>query len=655
MNKCLTCFIFILYSFLLTAQTTSKVDSLENRLNHPISASEKIEIIQLFTKYLNTQKDSIKLQSFYAKGLDIAQDAKDPYLISKIYGEYSILYYNNYNIKKAIEYVNKAEDAVKKAQGKEAEDFHMDLLYRKGTYLGAQGNIEEQQEYYLALIPKGEEAKNYKVLSNVHIGLGTLYYNQKEHTNSEKYFLKALGDLEKMEAPSRSFSNVYLKLAMLKLDLGEIDKVAMYLEKAKNDVENKVVSIVSQANYYNYLGRVQRIKKQDDLALISYHKSLELARSYGNIHSITNNLIELGGIYRDQKLYKKAHPYYAEFLEITKNIEDQSLRLTALKNMGRLENELGNYSQAFQNLNEYITLSDSLREVDVTQKILQLEKQFESAQKEQKITKLQLENERKEWQIKQNFLWILACIISIIVLGALTILLYRNTRNQRLLIEQEKNIHQMELGRIEQKNQINILSSLIQGTETERQRLGRDLHDGLGGLLSGIKLKINNLNSDTSAVLQSEVKADLDEVIQEMRFISQSLLPDLLAKYGLEVALEQYCKRLSKSDIVIEFQSIHYKGLADKEKELMFYRIAQELINNAMKHANANEIFVQLQQNDQEISLTVEDDGVGWDNAEISEGSGLMNLKNRVNFLKGNLEISSKIGDGTSAYINIPV
>lgn len=655
MNKCLTSLIFILYSFLLTAQTTSKVDSLENRLKQPISASEKIEIIQLLTKYLNTQKDSVQLQNLYATGLEIAQDAKDPFLTSKIYGEYSILYYNNYNIAKAIEYVNKAEDAIKKAQGKEAEDFHMDLMYRKGTYLGAQGNVEEQQAYYLALIPKGEEAKNYKVLSNVHIALGTLYYNQKEFTNSEKYFLKALEDLKKMDAPSRSFSNVYLKLAMLKLDSEEMDKVAMYLEKAKNDVENKVVSIVSQANYYNYLGRVQRKNKQEDLALVSYQKSLELARSYGNLHSITNNLIELGGIYRDQKLYEKAHPYYKEFLEITKEMENPSMRLTAYKNMGRLENELGNYSQAYQNLNEYIILSDSLREVDVTQKILQLEKQFESAQNEQKITQLQLENERKEWQIKQNFLWILACIISIIILGALTLLLYRNTRNQRLLIEQEKNIHQMELGRIEQKNQINILSSLIQGTETERQRLGRDLHDGLGGLLSGIKLKINNLNSDTSAVLQSEVKADLDEVIQEMRFISQSLLPDLLAKYGLEVALEQYCKRLSKSDLVIEFQSIHYKGMADKEKELMFYRIAQELINNALKHAQAKEIFVQLQQNDEEVFLTVEDDGIGWENAEISEGSGLMNLKNRVNFLKGNLEISSKIGDGTSAYINIPV
>jgi two-component system NarL family sensor kinase len=140
-----------------------------------------------------------------------------------------------------------------------------------------------------------------------------------------------------------------------------------------------------------------------------------------------------------------------------------------------------------------------------------------------------------------------------------------------------------------------------------------------------------------------------------MRFISQSLLPDLMEKYGLSSALEQYCARLSSHQLKIDFQSVNFEGFSDKEKELMFYRIAQELVNNAVKHAEAQEIFVQLQQSDQQVFLTVEDDGIGWEEDKMENGSGWNNLKHRINFLKGNLEYTSQKGEGTSVYINCPV
>jgi two-component system NarL family sensor kinase len=639
-------------------QNYSQIDSLKNVINTDNNPKNQFDALLELGKKLNPQKDSVEILDYIDRALKIAHDSKDKLMEAKVYGEKSILNYNNYNIQNALLNISKAEDLIKNNNDKETEEYRMSLMYMKGTYLGAQGNVEEQQAYYLKIIPIVEKAKSYKVLSNVYLGLGTLYFNQKEYLNSEKYFLKTIEVLKQMDAPSRNFSNTYLKLALLKIEDGKIADAEQYLIQAKEDVEKEIVSPVSQSNFYNYWGKIQGNKKEYQKALVSFQKSLDLAKPQGNVHAISNNLREIAKIYMDQKEYQKARPYLLEYYDVTKELDDQSMTLGALKYLSRVENKLGNHASAFHYLSQYVAINDSIKSEEVTQKILQLEKQFETAQKEQQITQLQLENERKEWKIKQTSLWIIACISAILILGALTLLLYRNSRNQKLLNQQEKALHDYNLHQIEQKHQIEMLSSLMQGAETERQRLGRDLHDGLGGLLSGIKLKLNSLHSSEQTdqeSLESEVKTDLDGAIQEMRFISQSLLPDLMEKYGLSSALEQYCARLSSHQLKIDFQSVNFEGFSDKEKELMFYRIAQELVNNAVKHAEAQEIFVQLQQSDQQVFLTVEDDGIGWEEDKMENGSGWNNLKHRINFLKGNFEYTSQKGEGTSVYINCPV
>ncbi|MEO6189083.1 MAG: ATP-binding protein, partial [Saprospiraceae bacterium] len=188
-----------------------------------------------------------------------------------------------------------------------------------------------------------------------------------------------------------------------------------------------------------------------------------------------------------------------------------------------------------------------------------------------------------------------------------------------------------------------------------------DLHDSLGGLLSTIKLRYDKLiydnNSVTSSPEHHKVHDLIDEACSEIRNIAHDLKPGALEELGLIDAIQDMLNRYDNSETVIIFQ--HY-GLEneksiDSEIAIYAYRIIQELVNNASKHAFAKEILVQLSKNEQQLEIIVEDDGQGYDEQLIKKGMGLENIKSRVHYLKGELSVKSENGAGTSTYIVIPL
>jgi signal transduction histidine kinase len=196
--------------------------------------------------------------------------------------------------------------------------------------------------------------------------------------------------------------------------------------------------------------------------------------------------------------------------------------------------------------------------------------------------------------------------------------------------------------------------------ETERSRLAKDLHDGLGGMLSGIKLTLGSipgnmvLTGDNTIVLAKAI-GQLDNTITEMRRVAHSMMPEALLRFGLSEAIQDYCDGINESKLVkMKFTQIGLNQPLEKPVEIILYRIVQELTNNAIKHAMANNIFIQLNKHEQGLTLTVEDDGKGFDITQIKKGDGLQNVQSRVDYLKGNMEIHSKTGDGSGFTIEIP-
>ena len=196
--------------------------------------------------------------------------------------------------------------------------------------------------------------------------------------------------------------------------------------------------------------------------------------------------------------------------------------------------------------------------------------------------------------------------------------------------------------------------------ETERSRLAKDLHDGLGGLLSGIKLTLSSVADkvpEKNTPLFIKANNQLDTAIREMSRVAHNMMPEALLKFGLGEAIQDYCDGINESNLVkMKYTQIGSLQMLDQSTEIVLYRIIQELTNNALKHAAAKNIFIQITTHEQGLSITLEDDGKGFDTKVLPDagGSGLRNVAARVDYLKGSIDFKTEKGNGCSVTMEVP-
>lgn len=214
------------------------------------------------------------------------------------------------------------------------------------------------------------------------------------------------------------------------------------------------------------------------------------------------------------------------------------------------------------------------------------------------------------------------------------------------------------------KLETDLLNAVVEGQEGERRRLAKDLHDGLAPLLSSAKLNLEALNDNLDKIpgdkhkFFNNVKSLLDTAMGEARTMSHNLLPRGLEDFGLPAALKNLCDKVSDANQVrINFYNVGIHGRLEKAVELSLYRIAQELINNALRHSGAAEITVQLIRHVDSLLLMSEDDGKGFNpqrSRRRSGGFGLKNIESRVKSLNGKFHIDSSKEGGTLISVEIP-
>ena len=226
--------------------------------------------------------------------------------------------------------------------------------------------------------------------------------------------------------------------------------------------------------------------------------------------------------------------------------------------------------------------------------------------------------------------------------------------------EVEKVEAQQALRLLTERQEFDRYKSMTEAREGERDRIAKDLHDGVGGLLAGVRISLANilnrltLKSDDQLVFVRSLDM-LDGSVQELRRVAHALKPPSLQVFGLKAALRDYVEAVnSMKAIKAVFQVIGEEHKFESDQELVIYRIIQELVNNILRHAQATECLVQLAYQEDQFSITVEDNGKGFDVTKKSSGMGWGNIRQRVEFLKGNLDLNSSEGNGTSIQINIP-
>ena len=255
---------------------------------------------------------------------------------------------------------------------------------------------------------------------------------------------------------------------------------------------------------------------------------------------------------------------------------------------------------------------------------------------------------------KNNFNYIL--IASATTLLIISLLSYRNYK-------QKQKLQQLRINELETEKQLTATEAVLKGEEQERTRLAKDLHDGLGGLLSGVKFYLSKMKDnliitpDNMAVFERSLDM-IDTSIKELRRVAHNMMPEMLTKFGLDEALKEYCNTLNATRLLtVKYQSLGMDARLDKSIEIIVYRIIQELLNNILKHASASEAFVQLIRETNRLNVVVEDNGNGFDTTllEKSKGAGWMNIRSRVDYLKGQLDIHSEPAKGTLVNIEFNI
>jgi signal transduction histidine kinase len=223
-----------------------------------------------------------------------------------------------------------------------------------------------------------------------------------------------------------------------------------------------------------------------------------------------------------------------------------------------------------------------------------------------------------------------------------------------------KQLSKQRFALLQKEQEMKQLKALIAGEEKERKRISQELHDGLGAVLATVKMRISSISDKSPNIINNDnyLKAEelIDEACQTVRDISHRMTPFILEQNGLEYAISELCLTISQTQkIEIHFNPYQIDLIESDILKITIYRVTQELVKNIIKHAEATEVIVQVTVEDENIEVLVEDDGKGFDTTQIKGGIGLDNIRSRVEYLKGSLEIESEINKGSTFLINLPL
>lgn len=502
---------------------------------------------------------------------------------------------------------------------------------------------------------------------------------------AEQFYLQAIATFNKNKESMLNKSNLsYAAINLANLYTEFNPEKAMQYAQLANKVSLETGDPIHIASSFGILAELAIQDKNYDLAKSYFLKaSMEIGKSPVRDHNIELSILEsLSRVSEEQGNYKEALTYYKSYvdkyksvydqekLDITKRLESQFEKERQEQKYIKLQLESDKKAQQIKLINilraQREQVYNNLKLVEENQRERLKFSELESEKKEQQLRLAKLETQQKNNDIN-SYKKLLAFkekintyyIVFIFIFIVLIFLLLYAYKQRVKSIKQRDELHALAMEKEKQNSKISTLTALLEGQEKERGRLARDLHDGLGGLLSGTKLQLSILDPHQSENIEEGISKSINQIdgaVEELRRVAHNLMPDLLMKYGLVTAIQEFASRMSNSALNIHTEFINYSNSITEEKQLLIYRVIQELVNNAIKHAKASEIIIQISEEDNVLHLTVEDDGKGFDlaNLDFRKTAGFHNIESRVQFLKGTMNITSQLNIGTSIELQIP-
>ena len=493
------------------------------------------------------------------------------------------------------------------------------------TLYGSIGNLYNIQdknllaiEYYQKAMPIFEKYGWRESLTILHHNIAELYLVIGNSDEAERHYRSAIeqgrttGDSLMMALPLKGLVKIYIDRDDYQRAQQTIEPAYAYYHAHRDE---------EPGDYAEVLAALTRMN------LMSGHEDLTQAKAYArealdvvNDEMMTETRCDVFAAAAMVEMKAKNWRTALQYALQSIHENDQEATFSDVGSYELLANiymQLGNMEEASRYIRKVRILMEQFSTQNYQSSISQMEVLYNTEKKQKLIEQL---NREKQWHLWAGIL----LSASLLLLALAFFLLWRSVRLQRRTA---------------------LFKARFDGEVDERRRIARDLHDGLGGMLTMLRLKIEG---DAS---KSELLKQLGDTATELRRVAHHLMPEQLLKNGLTVSLQ---------DLAISVPGAHFSHFGSNDRlsqdlEVVLYRCAYELVNNAIKHAHADRIDIQLMQEDGQVALTVSDNGRGLESESPQGGIGLQNIRERISHYQGTMHIVSGKEQGTETNIILPI
>ena len=593
-----------------------------------IAANQVVDLIGFHNNFLGKPKEGLILFNTYFEKLKNGSSFK---AIGRLYLNAADSYYYTGDIDTSFEYYAITKDYALKA--KDQQLFGLGTLYtgynqsETGEFAEASISLKEASQIFTKL----KDTNNILAAKNA---LGILYSRNAFYQEAEKERKESILLIGKTER-YRSLTNLYFNAAEDNKRTGDFAKQLVNIKasflassKSKTSALTKPKILVQLIDAYCKSDSISQAKK--------YFEELNTLYLKDKTEELKEQIVKANRVIKfTTGDFKNAIKYSAELLSILKNkkahIGDIQVAEQYLANAYKKNGDELNYKKHIVN---YYIIKDSISGVQNIKSLAYYQTLYETEKRDHKIENqnasiglLSLQNKNK------NQLLIFGTLGLLLLFGG--ILLYRS-----FLSTQKRAMAQQVFSQ-----------ELIKTQELERTRIAKDLHDGVGQQITLLKIKAQNNN-------QTELSGMANTALEEVRSISRDLYPVTLAKLGLTDSVEQLLLALDEeTDLFVSFKIDDININFNKIESLNFYRFIQESVNNVLKHSKAKTLIVNILKQSDGIKILIKDNGEGFEVSDkITQNSlGLKTMAERISMLKGNFAIKSKIAEGTSILVQIPI
>lgn len=507
-----------------------------------------------------------------------------------------------------------------------------------------QDEFEEAITAYLKAVDAFEKAGETRLVAQVYDGIGNTFHEISRFDKSLDYLTKA-ETIARANKDTALLSRVLNNRSVTLTSMGrEREGINIYLEvlKMADQGNNLVMRFMVRSNLANsYIN----LKKPDSAAY--YLRDAEqLAVRANTPYYLMNVYLCYVKVHYAQQHWGQAKAYLFKAKAIAAEIGSKEGLWKVYGHLLQVYSQLGLNKESLEAFEQFRLYNDTMLNEKMAARVNDLEAKYRSLQKDKELSDQQLAIEQQKVSLKKKDMWIVITVIAMftfLIIGALVWLGIRQKQKLQWLM-------------IRKEHELLAIRAMMEGEERERTRIARNLHDGVGSILSAARLNMDSLGHQVgqlpSIPAYRESLTLLKDATAEIRETAHNLLPVLLHEQGLQEAVRAFCQKFNSDQLEVAFQSLGESVRFDHHFELMVYRTIQELINNVIRHAEASRAMVQLAIHADMVSITVEDNGKGFDPEKLdqADGLGIHSLHSRMKAFQGRVDIDSS-ARGTSIHV----